>query len=65
MDDGTVLDKKKAKAAFTESEAQKRPRDYDRTRNRPGVQLVNVAKVGRNDPCLCGSQKKFKHCCMA
>ncbi|MBI3924490.1 MAG: SEC-C domain-containing protein [Armatimonadetes bacterium] len=20
-------------------------------------------KVGRNDPCLCGSQKKFKKCC--
>ena len=21
-------------------------------------------KVGRNDPCVCGSGKKFKHCCM-
>ena len=21
-------------------------------------------KVGRNDPCPCGSGKKFKHCCM-
>lgn len=21
------------------------------------------AKVGRNEPCLCGSGKKFKHCC--
>ena len=20
-------------------------------------------KVGRNDPCSCGSQKKFKKCC--
>ncbi len=20
-------------------------------------------KVGRNDPCLCGSQKKYKKCC--
>lgn len=20
-------------------------------------------KVGRNDPCLCGSSKKFKKCC--
>lgn len=20
-------------------------------------------KIGRNDPCLCGSQKKFKKCC--
>ncbi|QDK41066.1 zinc chelation protein SecC [Bacteriovorax stolpii] len=22
-------------------------------------------KVGRNDPCTCGSQKKFKKCCGA
>ena len=22
-------------------------------------------KVGRNDPCPCGSGKKFKHCCLA
>ncbi len=23
------------------------------------------AKVGRNDPCPCGSGKKYKHCCLA
>jgi hypothetical protein len=22
------------------------------------------AKTGRNDPCPCGSGRKFKHCCM-
>ncbi|MGC4007286.1 MAG: SEC-C metal-binding domain-containing protein [Pirellulales bacterium] len=22
----------------------------------------NAPKVGRNDPCPCGSGKKFKHC---
>jgi uncharacterized protein YchJ len=21
------------------------------------------AKIGRNDPCSCGSEKKFKKCC--
>jgi uncharacterized protein len=26
--------------------------------------LINEVKVGRNDPCLCGSGKKFKKCCM-
>ncbi len=27
--------------------------------------IVNkAAKVGRNDPCPCGSGKKFKHCCL-
>jgi len=24
-----------------------------------------AAKVGRNDPCPCGSGKKYKHCCLA
>lgn len=23
-----------------------------------------MTKIGRNDPCLCGSGKKYKHCCM-
>ncbi len=23
----------------------------------------DAPKVGRNDPCTCGSQKKFKKCC--
>lgn len=25
---------------------------------------ANLAKVGRNDPCPCGSGKKYKHCCL-
>lgn len=25
---------------------------------------MNNSKVGRNDPCPCGSGKKFKHCCL-
>ena len=24
-----------------------------------------VTKVGRNDPCVCGSGKKYKKCCLA
>ncbi|MCB0522298.1 MAG: SEC-C domain-containing protein [Saprospiraceae bacterium] len=26
--------------------------------------LKMVSKVGRNDPCPCGSGKKYKKCCM-
>ena len=26
--------------------------------------VVKKAKVGRNDPCPCGSGKKYKHCCL-
>jgi preprotein translocase subunit SecA len=27
-----------------------------------GAQGQDMTKVGRNDPCPCGSGKKFKHC---
>ncbi len=27
--------------------------------------IRNEAKVGRNDPCPCGSGKKYKQCCLA
>ena len=26
--------------------------------------IVHIEKVGRNDPCPCGSGKKYKQCCM-
>ncbi|EGR3250064.1 hypothetical protein DLH78_25640, partial [Vibrio parahaemolyticus] len=26
-------------------------------------QSISSLKVGRNDPCICGSGKKFKKCC--
>ena len=33
--------------------------------NKRPKQLVRKhAKIGRNDPCPCGSGKKFKNCCM-
>jgi uncharacterized protein YchJ len=25
--------------------------------------MREMPKIGRNDPCSCGSQKKFKKCC--
>lgn len=30
-----------------------------------GKEAVKSRKTGRNDPCPCGSGKKFKNCCMA
>jgi len=29
----------------------------------PSVQTKHILKVGRNDPCSCGSGKKYKKCC--
>ena len=26
---------------------------------------IREYKIGRNDPCPCGSGKKFKHCCLS
>lgn len=28
------------------------------------MQVIFLSKVGRNDPCSCGSGKKYKQCCM-
>jgi len=28
-----------------------------------GLNLLGTEKVGRNDPCPCGSGKKYKRCC--
>jgi hypothetical protein len=30
---------------------------------RPFVQRENVPQVGRNEPCPCGSGRKYKKCC--
>jgi len=29
-----------------------------------GATITARRKLGRNDPCPCGSGKKFKHCCL-
>lgn len=34
-------------------------------RTGPAPLKAATAKVGRNDPCPCGSGKKFKQCCLA
>ena len=33
-----------------------------RCRSRAGPFVRNERKVGRNEPCPCGSGKKYKHC---
>lgn len=41
------------------------PKDPPRELARGVTMRRSVAKVGRNDPCPCGSGKKHKHCCIA
>ncbi len=49
--------------------AQESPEDYDNgmpEEEAPAETVVNPNRdVGRNDPCPCGSGKKFKKCCLA
>ncbi|MCL5996520.1 MAG: SEC-C metal-binding domain-containing protein [Chloroflexi bacterium] len=35
--------------------------DLERALNQPAP--AHVATIGRNDPCPCGSGKKYKQCC--
>jgi len=32
-------------------------------KNKPKTVVRSEAKIGRNDPCPCGSEKKYKKCC--
>ena len=52
----------KHKDVFAEKEEEKKPEK----REKPFVQKTvvnNTIKIGRNDPCPCGSGKKYKNCC--
>ena len=39
----------------------------EETEEKPKLDTTNIdiSKIGRNDPCPCGSGKKFKKCCGA
>ena len=39
----------------------------DKKKNKPTKNIPNLAgkKMGRNEPCFCGSGKKYKYCCGA
>ncbi len=38
--------------------------DFSTNRFSDGQPIKDTAKVGRNDPCPCGSGKKYKKCCL-
>ncbi|MGB4437809.1 MAG: SEC-C metal-binding domain-containing protein, partial [Sedimentibacter sp.] len=43
---------------FDDEKRKQIKKDYNRSKI-----VVNGEKVGRNDPCPCGSGKKYKKCC--
>jgi uncharacterized protein YecA (UPF0149 family) len=53
---------------FAEEEGDRSQSGTDAKNAEPGVRMEDAPaaaaqKVGRNDPCPCGSGKKFKKCC--
>lgn len=49
----------------TEQELQNKLRQaYDVAMSDGLATMVHQLRIGRNDPCPCGSPKKFKKCCM-
>ncbi len=47
---------------FHAKKVEKREEDREASKERI---LIKNKKIGRNDPCPCGSGKKYKHCCGA
>ena len=43
---------------YTEDEGKELIKQYKRSKT-----IVKPKKIGRNDPCPCGSGKKYKYCC--
>jgi hypothetical protein len=39
------------------------PAESDLQKSEPSKPVVSEPKIGRNDPCPCGSGKKYKKCC--
>src|SRR5437762_5014077 len=57
------------RAPFFERTSKRRKGFPSETRIKRGLRVVRgdkhlVEKLGRNDPCPCGSLRKFKNCCM-
>ncbi|MFM8313693.1 MAG: YchJ family protein [Deltaproteobacteria bacterium] len=52
---------------FVDGDAHSHPGDEDvvLAHSRPATFVRTQAKIGRNDPCSCGSGKKYKKCCGA
>ncbi|SMB98242.1 protein of unknown function [Thermanaeromonas toyohensis ToBE] len=48
---------------FYEAFYHKKPFDKERYKRQLRLLGTDIKGVGRNDPCPCGSGRKFKHCC--
>ncbi len=44
---------------------QKEEENNSKNKVRENLKSIAKSKIGRNEPCPCGSGKKYKHCCGA
>ena len=44
---------------------QKGEEDNSQNKVKENLKSIAKSKIGRNEPCPCGSGKKYKHCCGA
>lgn len=51
--------------ASGEKERAKELEKQTKLLNKQSSMVIKPAKIGRNDPCPCGSDKKYKKCCGA
>lgn len=59
-----VEEKEEPTTETVRPEARKLPAGFRRRRRKPVVkQRIVGKKIGRNEPCPCGSGKKYKKCC--
>jgi uncharacterized protein YecA (UPF0149 family) len=65
---GLLVRKMKAQLAEKETEMKRLKAEVTEKERliakKPTPRLEQPHRIGRNDPCPCGSGKKFKHCCM-
>jgi hypothetical protein len=58
----STINKLKGWAMFDQQEKSKK--ETEKSLKKALKTLTTPQKIGRNDPCPCGSGKKYKHCCL-
>ena len=57
LDEEIAQQKQRKQEQYSEQQEERKESMVD--------QIRSGKKIGRNEPCSCGSGKKFKHCCGA
>ena len=68
IETGKILNNKEFKEKLNDIKDEKEKNEFIKKHISmqipPTIKQMKKRKVGRNDPCPCGSEKKFKKCCL-